>query len=180
MIWACSSKTKDTSKPNDDVAVKEAYLRVVTALRKCDRPKLQGLLTPKTWAIATMAKAGKGDLVDMMCRATVKGDVTFEEVTINNDRASIMVKLGNQPPKEVIMSKINGQWLMGEAGKVPAGLKKATNHKIHINPAIIRQQIKKPHRFKVTNLHMNTKIIPGSGRGSHKTIGTGKAQKPVK
>lgn len=178
LVWGCTSKKK-TSKPGDKVTVKEAYLRVVTALRQCDRRKLQTLVTPKTWALATKMHKGHGDLIDLMCKNTVKGDVQFEDVTIDNDHASLMVKLGNQPPKEVEMSKINNKWLMGQPGKAPAVTKRMSARKPSINPVIIKQLVKKPH-FKVTNLHIGVKLTPGSGHKGHKTAGTGQQHKPAK
>lgn len=164
LVWSCSSKTRTASKPDDEVAVKEACLRVVTALRQCDRHKLQGLVTPKTWAIATAAKNGKEDLIDLMCKNTAKGDVKFEDVTIDEGHASLSVKLGNQPPRNMEMSRIAGKWLLGTPGKAPVAVKMMPNRKPAIEPQM------KSHRFEVTNLHLGTALIHGAGKGSHKTI----------
>ncbi len=185
LFWACkANKTSANNKSgiktteNDETAVKETYIRFLNALRKCDRAVIQRNMTPATWAAATNTRDKQGDIIDLMCKNIPKGNVEFEDITIDNNRATLSVKVGKQPPKDIKMTKINGKWLVGEPGRTPV-LRKAPNAPA-VNPVMIKHIMNRHYHYKVTNIHINPAVLPGSAKGQGKATGPGKQHNPVK
>ena len=245
--WTGCKKEAKTAAPNTppqteqanngEEQVKAAYSKFIEAQRKCDRQALQGLITPRTWTAMTKTKTKNGDMVDLLCKKAQKGNVVFEGVKIEGERASLSVKIGDQPANEVRMALIEGKWMLGEPGKPAeaaqgkaqpeptkankaretkkaeqtkkpeqAGEKavekkdeaqaptktganpgqakaidpskakvqiKAVPMSKKINPAQLRPNPGKVHRFKVTNVHLSPgKLTPGQGAAKPKAVPT--------
>ena len=145
-------------KADETAAVKTAYQQFVRAQRACDRQKLKSLIAPRTWAALIKVRTKAGDMVDILCKRAHSGKIVFQDVAVDNDRATLSVKIGNQPAAEVRMVKMGGQWMVGEPGKPK---NKGTG--ALIKPVKIKQQASPHHRFQITNVHIGPRLTTGPG-----------------